>query len=462
MSRAGATEPVVLLVDDKTRDLNGAALIAMHLERRGVKCHLEPLEAFRGVLAAYRPGMVVFNHLTATHLVAWSKRIAEMGVLTAVLPNEGIAYDPHDLQYIAGRHHREAHIDFIFSWNEPHRQATLAERPGGRTRVEVVGVPRFDFYFDPWSRALDQPTGTNSTRPRLLVCTNFIGARFWELPRTEGDKFFAPWVGHVPLYDNYWRSVEAHFNGRRRFLDYLDTLVAADKFDIMLRPHPREDLRFYARWFAEVPAALRGHIRIDRDGDISGLIAACDLEISCETCTTALESWIAGKPTIELLFERDPLWYREEQAVGNIPCGDPASLPKLVEQQLRNPGQPEKREIRRRLLEKWCAAPDGGSSASVAHIIAGALDGKRPADWSKLTLNDYRRAAKLKALGKVGLAYHFDPLMPMKRLLFGRRYAIKDYAYRKSIKPRDVLEARRRLQRLATAGSPASGNKTAA
>src|SRR5258706_9352795 len=94
MSEATGPRPrAVLLVDSKTRDLPVAALIAHHLNALGVDCFLEPLEAYRAVLGAYRPQLILFNHLTASHLVDYSKRLAQMGVLTAVLPNEGILYD---------------------------------------------------------------------------------------------------------------------------------------------------------------------------------------------------------------------------------------------------------------------------------------------------------------------------------------------------------------------------------
>ena len=54
---------------------------------------------------------------------------------------------------------------------------------------------------------------------------------------------------------------------------------------------------------------------------------------------------------------------------------------------------------------------------------------------------------KLKLLHNLGLAYHFDPLMPVKLRLNRGRYAIKHHAYEKSIKPADVREARALLQR---------------
>ena len=291
---------VVLLVDSKTRDLPVAALIAHHLDRLGVDCLLEPLEAYRAVLAAHRPDMIIFNHLTASHLVKFSQKLAEMGVLTAVLSNEGINYDPDDLKFNSGKHHSGAHIDWFFCWNEPHRQALLELGFGARTRIEVVGVPRFDFYFEPWSRAFFQTKAVNRGKPRVLVCTNFSLAKFAELPRHHGDKLFAAWKDRIPIYQDYWRAIEGHATASRRILDHLDALVKAGDFDIVLRPHPREAVDRYAVWLAALPADQRARVTLDATSAITPLILGCDLEISCETCTTALESWIANKPAIVL------------------------------------------------------------------------------------------------------------------------------------------------------------------
>ena len=175
---------VVVLVDSRLRDLAVATLIAHHLDRLGVDCFLEPLEAYRAVLGAYRPNLILFNHLTAGHLVAYSKRLAGMGVLTAVLPNEGILYDPYDLKFSAGAHHSGAHIDYFFCWNEPHRAAIVENALPG-AHVEAIGVPRFDFYFEPWSRAFRVAGRRPRSRPRILLCTNFLYAWFWKRPRNR-------------------------------------------------------------------------------------------------------------------------------------------------------------------------------------------------------------------------------------------------------------------------------------
>jgi surface carbohydrate biosynthesis protein len=434
-------ETVVILVDDKKRDLNGCTLIARHLRDLGVETKLEPLEAFRAVLAAYRPGMIIFNHLTASHLAAWSRRLADMGVLTAVLPNEGIIYDEGQMRFMAGRYHNDAHIDYYFCWNEPHRRA-LIEEGLEADRIKVVGVPRFDFYFRPWSQIYEFKNRRKTTRPRILVCTNFQLAKFWELPRSEGERIFAPWAKVIPLLRDYWRGIGAHWRSRTRFLEYLNALVESDKFEVVLRPHPREQLEFYEKWIAPLPPEKARHVDYQPTIDISTLILDCDLEISCETCTTAIESWIARKPTVELIFERDPMWYRAEHAAANVECDDPDELVGIVEAALRAPEQPEKRDTRLAHLQKWCSNLSGEASLEVARIAAEAIKLKKPSDWSKLEFGDYRRAWKLKFYASLDRAYHFDPLLRLKRMFFGSKYALAGVRYEKSIKPSDVRRAR--------------------
>lgn len=443
---------VVVLVDDKKRDLAQAALIAHHLDGLGVECFLEPLEAYRAVLAAYRPGMIVFNHLTASHLAAYSNRLAAMGVLTAVLPNEGIVYNREQLDFISGQYHSGAHIDRFFCWNEAHRDALVAAGFGGKARIEVVGVPRFDFYFEPWRRVFHAGRARLDGRPRVLLCTNFQIAKFWELPKARADKFFSAWSSRIPLYRDYWGAVEASFKARARVFDYAAALAADDRYELVLRPHPREDAQPYADWLAALPAAARARVRLESEANITSLILDCDLEISCETCTTAIEAWVAGKPTLELIFFRHPLLYNAEHGAATTACDTPAALPGMVARILSEGEDPQVLAARRNHLRKWCHSPAGESSAHMARVIAEAVRGAPAPQWSRLEAADRRRAAKLKLLRRLGLAYHFDPLMPVKMRINRGRYALKDFAYRKSIKPRDVAEARARLVRVLGSG----------
>lgn len=451
-----STQPcVVLLVDSKVRDLPVAALLAHHLEKRGLRARLEPLEAYQGALAAHRPHMMVFNHLTASHLAAYSRRLHAMGVLTAVLPNEGIFYDPEDLIFNSGRYHTQAHIDCFFCWNHVHAQALREHGGQANTRIEVIGVPRFDFYFAPWSRLYAPPPRAAGERPVILLCTNFATAHYWELPRSEGDKFFAAWKDRIRRYRHYWKSIEAHFKGRQRVLEFLQALVAADRWRVVLRPHPREDTAFYERWLAGLPENQRQQVRLDATSNITSLILGCDVEVSCETCTTALESWIAGKPTIELLLEQDPLWYYDEPSACNVHCTRPDELPGLVEAALTHGVPPALVEKRRAHLAKWCHSPDGHAAETLAGLIAETLARTPAPDWSRLQWNDRRRAWKWQLTQALDQPYHYDPLLALKHRVWPARYRVKYFSQRKGIRPSEVQHMRRQIEACLDGGASA-------
>lgn len=435
----------VLLVDNKQRDLMGCTLVAEQLDALGVDCFLEPLEAYRGCLAAHRPDMIIFNHLTGGHLVRYSRRLAAMNVKVAVLTNEGITYDPDLLRFIVGSHHSQAHIDLFLCWNEPMKRAMEEMGAFPMARKVVVGIPRFDFYCPPWSGLFVERTRPAGALPRVLVCTDFHFADFHGVPEAA-EVFFGALKDRLPIFSNYKELIGVQHEGRCRLFPFLDELARLGRHELIVRPHPYEQETDYAAWMQALPAAQRANVRLDKASEITRLILNTDLQISCETCTTAMEGWIARKPTIELTFRRHPIFFHEEHAHQQPLCDRPADLPALVEEALANPAQPDYAAGRKMHLQKWCHTPDGNACQQVARAIADSLKDHPAPDWSQLTLTDRRRAAKLHLTRKVGHAYHFDPFMPAKARLFPKKYALKDFSYRKSIRPRDVAEARRWLR----------------
>jgi surface carbohydrate biosynthesis protein len=451
-------DPVVLLVDNKIRDLKMAALIAHQLEEMGVPARLEPLEAFRAAVGAHRPSMIVFNHLNASHLAAWSRHLAEMNILVSVLPNEGFVYDDAWRPFMSGRFHSPK-VDHFFCWNAQHRAALVAEGADKTQNVHVVGVPRFDFFFKPWSNTLPPAPPRLSGKPRVLFCTNFVFARLHNNPR-EQEMLFGGTQQKIKGIEEYPAAVESHWNSRNKITRYLEALLDDGRFEVLLRPHPNEERAFYEAWMSTLSPERKANLVYDPVTTITSLILDCDLEISCESCTTAVESWIAKKPTVELVFDKNPLLYREAHGQLNFECDAPEKLPGMVAQHLAAPEQIEKKELRTKHLEKWCGSPDGLSCHRIATIIAEAVRAKKPADWSKLTSSDNRRALKLRAYNAVGQAYHYDPFLWLKHLLKKERYTPKYKAYRKSILPRDVAAAKAELA--ASRSKPERGLETSA
>lgn len=452
---------VVMLVDDKNRDLMVAALIAYQFRQRGIDCFLEPLEAYRGALAGHRPHLIIFNHLLASHLVAYSKRLGRMGVLTAVLLNEGLCYDDDVREFAAGKHHKGAQVDYMFCWNQPLKDALDRHGFESSTHIEVVGPPRYDFYSAPWSGVFDEyqwprSPSSDGRRPKVLVCSNFGLARYYlDKSRVAAQKLLAPWTERIESYKDWWSLVEINHRAQQRFLLFLEAMARSRKYDLVFRPHPREDLDTYRDWLAALPPEVRAEIHMDSSTNITSLILACDLEIACEDCNTTLESWIARKPTLKLAFERHPAFYSKLMAHLAPECERPEDVVAAIDRELADPAQAAYQAARQAHLDKWCASPSGLASGRIAGIIAERLARQPEPDWSQLDFTDKRRGLKLKGMQKLGKAYHYRPFTGVRSRLLGGRHKIKHYVQEKAVTPRDVAKAMRLLEaRLGRGGKP--------
>lgn len=441
---------VVILVDNKKRDLPGAALIAHHLEQEfNLEPVLQPLEAWRACLGL-RPAYILFNHLVASHLARFSNRLRDLGILVGVLPNEGIYHSREILEFNAGKYHRFAHIDQFFCWNEEHRQALLKIMGLPPERVLVVGVPRFDYYFAPWRQAIE-PVRPQTGRERLLACTNFVFAQYLERPPEEADKFFRIMQGRLPSRENYWELIRLNAAARDRFFTFMEVLLRETGYLLDVKPHPGEDQQPYLRWYKKLPPAQRSRVTLRLTETIFEVLPLCDLEISCERCTTALEAWLLGKPTIELAFFKHPVFYDEETARCNRVCEDPAALPELVRRELAAPAQQDLEPARRELLAWACNAPRGDSAYQVAAHIAAAVAAHPEPAWSRLTWQDYRRTWKLQLKNALNLPYGSK----LWRLAWNQLPGVQPFIEEaKAITPALVRRWRDRLRRLPKAAPP--------
>ena len=349
------------------------------------------------------------------------------------------ARDEHQVRRAAERRHqlrclhKDANIDVYFCWNQQHRKAL--EDTGVAKRIEVVGVPRFDFYFEPWRNIFPKQ---EKTRPRILVNTNFPLVKFATMRSELADAQFKGWLA-IPRYRDYYGAIAANVRAQEKFFKYLDALLATDEYEVIVRPHPAEDPTIYKQRLKD------RNVTIDIGTNVTGSILSADLVVHCETCTTALEAWIAHKPTISLIFDKHQLWYHEEQAKACVECDQPSELSGIVRRTVFKTVGYELSRARSEHLMKWCNSPSGLSARYVAENIARELADKAPADFSSLNRSDARRALRVRAANAIGEAYHFDPFLSLKHFLMPRRYGMRSHSYEKSIKPADVEASKKKI-----------------
>jgi hypothetical protein len=159
-----------------------------------------------------------------------------------------------------------------------------------------------------------------------------------------------------------------------------------------------------------------------------------------DSCTTALESWLANKPTIDLDLERHPILSNPLLDDLNPRCFAPSEILKLVHDCLANSNQAEFYSRRSQHLETWCAAPRGDSAFKTAGKIFDVLRLRFETPAFDLNFIDKRRTLKLKLLRSINKPYNWQPQMFLRSLYNPAGTYIKRKAVEKSITPSDVSQ----------------------
>lgn len=443
---------VVILVDLKKRDLLGNALIAHHLEDLGIKAHLEPIESWRSCVNAWKPDMVIFNHLLHSHITAFSSKLKEWGVLVGCLLNEGLALNDKARTYLSEPQYPNVHCDLFLTWNEAHqdrlRETQMVTPP---ENAVVVGVPRFDFYREPWSAYYIQPR--TSKRTRILLNTTFALSHFFErTPEERKSLYTSLGNGKIPVALDYNQMIDDHYHSRAALIDYLKPLLESGGYDITLRPHPREDVTFYERLIAGLPAGQQELIKLEPDAPIFSAILNSDITLNCEDCTTSAESWIARKPTITLTFARNPAFFSELYATCSPQVSEPDSLIPAITRELENPDQEEFQKPRQAYLDKWLFKTDGQSALRAANEIKRVLEAKAPTPKVPFSFSGMRRGIKVKLYRAINEPGHSKLKFMIRKALFNERgkMPIRYRDYLKVIRPGDVRKARNLLRSIAS------------
>jgi surface carbohydrate biosynthesis protein len=380
-SEAGrSTAPrVAIVVDHPERDLAGLVLTALDLARRGVVCHLVPLNLQEREIWALEPDLVLFNYLRRTN-ERFAAQLQAAGIAFAALDTEGAIWpDPDDyvsLLWLEAWRLREARC--VCMWGQRLADHLIARRVLSPHQVVVTGCPRFDLYADPWRRLREDAAAALDRRERrILINTNFSVTN--------------------PLFTTADKCVDLH----RSILGYSDAelrrvvsaeavaireivrlaAALADAFphlDVVIRPHPFEDPAPYA-----TAAVGRRNVMVNQSESIQAAIfGAC--AVIQRSCTTAIEAGLAGVPTFSPQWIPAPFVMPDAEAA-SVPC---ASFDDLADQ-LRTVVNGTfhmplaTREGIAVAIRDCCFAADGLAHRRVADAVYRVLDERPPVDHER-------------------------------------------------------------------------------
>lgn len=438
---------IVILIDHKGRDLMGASLIAYHLEKLGYQVHLEPLQAFKASILAWKPCLVILNHIVHENMADFSSQLHQQGILVACLLNEGLCLTDSNLEYMSKPQYSNIHCDLFLTWNERHTQSLIKYRfVHSPEQVVTVGSPRFDFYKHPWNTLFIKKREHN--RINVLINSTFAMAHFYDRPEKEKNSLYKSLGdGQIKETIDYKKLIMAHHEGMLQLPAFIQPLIESDKFNITLRPHPREEITFYQKFIDELSKNQKPHIQINTHDTIQSAIINTDIVINCEDCTTSVEAWICNKPTITLTFSKHPVFFTRTYSEKSPLISEPEKLVSSILKELSSPNQEKYSEDRNLYLQQWLYKVDGNSSLRSANAIHKTIIRQSPAPHYPNTIQNLRRAIKLRFTRTIDEPYNTRIRHIVKRIILGDKgnQSMKYRNYLKAVRPSDAESIKEKI-----------------
>lgn len=337
-------------------------------------------------LPVHRPDVVVWNHVQEASKQSLAREVVASGALVVLLPTEGL---PTMLRHRSLKDVSMCGIDlssvtrFLF-WSDYVKDAFLRFNSSLSIDSAVsTGAARFDVYHKSNSWLLSEKSFVrrglqiaNNDRVALLA-TNFVQAKFLrncDHLVAEIKKHTAPnrtALEEMDLRNRAEMFIREDFESRNIFLASVTRIAReVDDLILLIKPHPQEDFLFYERWIGRQCAEIKTKVRLIKDMQIWDCINICDVEIS-RSCTTAVESWLLEKPTIDFQLNPSDYYVSDEHASGSLVAKSLDQLVSQIKFCLDNPRKvcSDLSEKRSEFIGRWFYKPDGLATFRVANEI---------------------------------------------------------------------------------------------
>lgn len=361
---------VALILDNPKRDMDGLALVALHLLRHGVHTFITPMYQQGYDLPLLAPDLVLVNYARRNNKELLEKyktlgiRIAVMDTEGGVLSEDG-ADSPVRWAEVFCREGFSDLIDRYFFWGTRLYRAFCSKSGLSPDALRVTGCPRYDVCVSPWRSVLKY-----SQRDYVLVNTNFsaINPAF---TRSEDDekKIFIS-LGWDPAYvEKLFEDMKAVFP---RYLEQIVKLAADNpRQDFIIRPHPFEDPFPYQRRFSGLK-----NVSVSEEGNVLNVIAnaACVVHLNCGS---AVESNLLGKVPISMEFINTETMRRHAPLPSKISCRAESynDLNMLIRNPTERSGRHRAANVCATYIKPWFGNVDGGAAARVAASLMEVAQG---------------------------------------------------------------------------------------
>ena len=368
-----------LLCDHKWRDMPNLTALKFGLEQLRHQVLLSNTKDAHAMIKAFRPECIVLNHLFSDANRTIARLMRAAGAIVVVLPTEG-AVRPEFVPLAEGEFSDYSLADLHLAWGQSAAENIRRRWGFDSEAVPVAGCNRFDFYHPNFASMVDSRIefclkyGLDSARPIIAWATQYGYAH---LDGKRGTLEFARWqrefddvgasvcyrrIGVDPNDIPTFHASERQMSARAFFA----LAKALPEAQFLIKPHPIEELDFFRR---VIDLSACSNVRFCPANYIWNVLNASDIQLHRQ-CTTAIESWMSKRPTIEMdmAFGIGLSWGERER--GSDIATTPEELIALVREYLSGRQlSAEFLDYRSDYIERWFGPQDGFRCNETAKLL---------------------------------------------------------------------------------------------
>ena len=306
---------IYLHVEISFRELESKLLLAVIAAARGHNVIISDLSILQRAIKRklLPPGIFHTKSLTPRkELVTRHEEIIKNNMFITSQDEESGLLDLDYEEFAKARYSSQTidQASAVFSWGDQDTKSLKKKYPKSEDKIYKTGSPRFDLWKSNFSNNWILPSNAPS-KPFLLVSSNLHYANF--------IKGFHNWGGFKSFNLNksisYFKSNPELFRKQfnkasedmRKFSAFIEAIhylaYKNENYDIVLRPHPLENLDAWKVYLNGVP-----NVHVIREGPINPWINKA-FAVMHNSCTSAIEATISGKEVLTYIpFKQNYSW----------------------------------------------------------------------------------------------------------------------------------------------------------
>lgn len=385
---------IVIGVDHKWRDLPGYVYAKLLLEKLGHEVQLVRNGFEEGCACFHKADLIIYNHVYEDKRAKSIAKLSSFGMLNVLMPTEGIPTLSNTQIFATGKFSDLSNVDVHFVWNSEMKRLMMEHTDFNPEKILITGVPRFDFYKPPLNATLMSKTqfkekyGINNNYPIVTLATNFTNAGFYkhneEFLRSDWKKL------KVDQVLDPQECARRDYESREIIMAGIEELLKRfPEINLIIKLHPSENHAYFYELLRGPLLPFGERVRIIVQEYIWDVLHVTDVLLK-RSCTTGVEAWMMGKPTVEVRLNPDEWYCSEEHAGGSDIIASVDELAQKVDYYLAGGVVPDCLvQKRQEFLEKWCYRIDGKSTERFVGIVDKMVKAKGSAseisyDWSTL------------------------------------------------------------------------------